>query len=227
LNSAASFYRRGRVVLIFAKFIPGINTMAPPLAGSMNMRPTQFLWLDGTGAALYIGTYLSIGYLFSGALTAVLRSYRQFSQVMGWVLISLITAYVAYLLWVRIKGRKLRSIPMVSPAEVARAVADEVAVIYDVRSHGYYDREAVRIHGSKRLEPNAIHEFEAPGHAGKQIFLYCTCLREATSARVAQALLEKGIFSAVIEGGLQAWVRAGLPTEVVPTEEMVTLPSFR
>src|SRR5438046_1912439 len=38
LSSADSFYRRGRAVLVFGKFVPGLNTMAPPLAGSMNMR---------------------------------------------------------------------------------------------------------------------------------------------------------------------------------------------
>ena len=38
LRSADSFYKRGRALLIFAKFVPGINTIAPPMAGSMNMR---------------------------------------------------------------------------------------------------------------------------------------------------------------------------------------------
>jgi len=46
LRSADSFYRRGRALLVVAKFIPGINTMAPPLAGCMNMSLTQFLGLD-------------------------------------------------------------------------------------------------------------------------------------------------------------------------------------
>src|SRR5579864_7626088 len=53
LRSAESFYRRGRSTLVFAKFIPGVNTMAPPLAGSMKMRTTEFLWLDLCGALLY------------------------------------------------------------------------------------------------------------------------------------------------------------------------------
>src|SRR5215470_4389196 len=38
LRSADGFYRRGRKLLVIAKFLPGINTMAPPLAGSMRMR---------------------------------------------------------------------------------------------------------------------------------------------------------------------------------------------
>ena len=46
LRSAESFYKRGKVTLVIAKFIPGVNTMAAPLAGSMKMRFVQFLRLD-------------------------------------------------------------------------------------------------------------------------------------------------------------------------------------
>src|SRR3954468_10039651 len=46
LRSAESFYKRGRMTLLFAKFVPGINTMAPPLAGSMRMSFSQFLRFD-------------------------------------------------------------------------------------------------------------------------------------------------------------------------------------
>src|SRR5882757_5430717 len=46
LRSAESFYKRGKATLVFAKFIPGVNTMAPPLAGTMKMQLVQFLRLD-------------------------------------------------------------------------------------------------------------------------------------------------------------------------------------
>src|ERR1700733_6860652 len=74
LRSADSFYRRGRTVLLFAKFVPGINTMAPPLAGSMNTRFGQFFGLDLTGASLYIVVYLSVGFVFSGALGTITKN---------------------------------------------------------------------------------------------------------------------------------------------------------
>src|ERR1700726_4004760 len=76
LRSADSFYRRGRQLLLIAKFIPGINTMAAPLAGCMNMRLLQFLALDLAGAALYTGSYFAVGFLFSDALRAVTRGYQ-------------------------------------------------------------------------------------------------------------------------------------------------------
>jgi len=226
LRSADSFYRRGRTLLIFAKFVPGINTMAPPMAGSMNMRLGQFLRLDLTGTVLYAGSFLVNGFLFSGALETVTKGYQAITRVVSWVLIAAAVGYVAGQVWLWRKARVLRSVPFVSPAEAARALSSDAAVIYDVRSHGYYDSKAMRIQGSSRLDPNALNQFQDGFPASKQIYLYCTCVREATSARVANALLEKGVRSTVIKGGLRAWKKAGLPLEPIPAEEMTAMPVF-
>lgn len=226
LRSADSFYRRGRALLLFAKFVPGINSMAPPLAGSMNMRAGQFLGLDCIGASLYVGAYLSVGYLFSGAIEAITRGYHTFGRVLSWVLIAVLTGYLGILVRSLRKARSLRSVPFVTPAEAARAASSSGAAIYDVRSHGYYDRKATRVKGSLRFDPNALHQ---PGNdiaPGKPVYLYCTCVREATSARVAQLLMAKGIDVAVIKGGLGAWKKAGLPMEAVPQDEISPLPTF-
>jgi membrane protein DedA with SNARE-associated domain/rhodanese-related sulfurtransferase len=226
LSSADSFYRRGRVLLVFAKFVPGINTMAPPLAGSMNMRLGQFLRFDCVGAALYVGVYLSAGFLFSGALGAITKGYQTFSRALGWVLAAAVAGYVAYQVWMWRKGRPPRSVVFISPAEAKRAMSSDGGIIYDVRSHGYYDSNATRIQGSRRLEPNAVSRLAGDVPNGERIYLYCTCVREATSARIAQVLTEQGRSCAVIEGGLQAWKKAGLPVESVPPEEIAPLPSF-
>jgi membrane protein DedA with SNARE-associated domain/rhodanese-related sulfurtransferase len=226
LRSADSFYRRGRTVLIFAKFVPGINTMAPPLAGSMNMRLGQFLGLDFAGAILYAGAYLAVGFIFSDALGAITRNYEAFSRGLSWVLIAALAGYLGFKAWTWTKSRRLRLVPFVSPADAARALSEDGAVIYDVRSHGYYDRKATRVKGSKRLDPNALNQLKEDIPVEKPIYLYCTCVREATSARVAQHLLAKGVRAAVIKGGLRAWKKAGLPIEPVPAEEIAQLPIF-
>lgn len=43
---------------------------------------------------------------------------------------------------------------------------------------------------------------------------------------MAKELLDKGFQVAVIQGGLRAWKKAGLPLESVPPEEMAALPAF-
>src|SRR5438270_4177340 len=77
LRSAESFYKRGKLTLVFAKFVPGINTMAAPLAGSMKMRFGQFLRLDMAGSLLYAGAYLMVGYLSRDFLAATLSGFHQ------------------------------------------------------------------------------------------------------------------------------------------------------
>jgi membrane protein DedA with SNARE-associated domain/rhodanese-related sulfurtransferase len=247
LRSADLFYKRGRLMLVFAKFIPGINAIAPPMAGSMNMRLSQFLRLDLAGAILYVGAYFGAGYVFSDALDAITRGYHVFGRVVGWILIAAVVGYAAALVRRWIKSRSLSvgplvKVPLVDPREAAQGMAAENAVIYDVRSHGYYDPRAMRIKGSRRLDPNALHqptalhqnalpqndlpqsEHEMP--PDRKVYLYGTCISEATSSRVARELIQKGVRVAVIKGGLRKWKEAGLPMEPVPAEEISALPVF-
>jgi len=223
MRSADQFHRRGRVMLIFAKFLPGINTMAPPLAGSMNMPHAQFFALDFAGAALYILTYFGAGYLFSDFLAAILRGYSTFGGLVGWLIGGLIALWVANRVRIWLKDRGEIPVPMLEPHEVA---ARENVAIFDVRSHGYYERGTMRIKDSIRFEPNALTEQLRLLPKDREIVLYCTCLREATAVQVARTLAERGIPSAVIRGGLSAWKKAALPLEPVPSSDVVLLPKF-
>lgn len=225
LRSADAFHRRGRMLLLLSKFIPGINTLAPPLAGCMNMRFLPFLGLNLGGALLYTGAYFGTGYLFSEALEAIMRGYRTLGEMIGWVVIALIAVYLAVQLLLWFRARTLRQVPSVAPAEAARDVAAG-ARIYDVRSHGYLHARAVRIKGSRRIDPNTLHQGAQIIPPGQQVYVYCTCVREATSARVARELEKQGVCVAVIKGGLRGWKKAGLPVEGVPPEELAALPVF-
>jgi len=107
LRSADSFYRRGRTLLVVAKFIPGINTMAPPLAGCMNMPLLQFLALDLAGAALYTGSYFAVGFLFSDALGAITRRLPDVRRWWGGLF--------------DLSGRRVRGLPDLAMDQGARA----------------------------------------------------------------------------------------------------------
>jgi rhodanese-related sulfurtransferase len=127
------------------------------------------------------------------------------------------------------KGRAPGLVQLDSPADAARAL-ETGAYVYDVRSHGYFDAKAVRIRGSRRLDPNALHQSNVEVPEKHTLYVYCTCARQATSTRVArelQTILQnKGVRVAVIRGGLRAWTKAGFPVEAVPREEMAVLPVF-
>jgi len=177
LRSAESFYKRGKTTLIFAKFIPGVNTMAAPLAGSMKMRFEQFLRLDLAGALLYTLTYLLIGYLSRDFLAAVLNSFYVAGRVMEWVIIAAVIAYIVYRIVQYQRYREYDFVPRIHAQELAERIAAGEAdrmLIVDVRSHGYYDIGAERILGSIRIEPNNLEEEIKHLPKDKDIYLYCT-----------------------------------------------------
>ncbi|MBV9156068.1 MAG: VTT domain-containing protein [Acidobacteriaceae bacterium] len=229
LRSAESFYRRGRTLLLFAKFVPGINTLAPPLAGSMNMRFPEFLALDFAGASLYILVYSGAGFVFSDFLATVTAGYQTVGRVFTWVVAISIAIYFGYHIILRLKSREVRAVRRLPPSEIARRLYSELGgniAVFDVRSHGYYSQKAFRIKGSVRLEPNTLPHHLQSLPKDKEIVLYCTCIRDATSVRVAHVLREHGLLCCVLEGGLRAWKKAGLPLETVPEEDVVMLPTF-
>src|SRR3984893_1162981 len=96
LRSAESFYKRGKATLVIAKFIPGVNTMAAPLAGSMKMRFWQFLRLDFAGGLVYSLTYLSVGYLSRDFLHAILRGFHAAGLAMEIVVVAALAVYATY-----------------------------------------------------------------------------------------------------------------------------------
>ena len=177
LRSAQYFYRRGKQTLLFAKFIPGINTMSPPLAGSMKMRLGVFLQFDALGAAFYVGAYSAIGYLFSDALRAITRGLRSAGFAAEVVFAIGLAVYVIYRIWIYRKYRLLNVIPRIPADELARRFASAAAenmLIADVRSHGYYDADSERIAGSIRIEPNNLVEEVKNLPKDREIYLYCT-----------------------------------------------------
>ena len=177
LRTAESFYRRGRTTLLFAKFIPGINSLAPPLAGSMRMRYGQFLRLDFVGACLYILAYAGLGYLSSDLIVAVTRQAQAVGRALEWLLLVVFIGYVAYRVYLYWRHRKYRVVPRVQVEELAGRLSSGEAggiTVADVRSHGYYDPGALRIKGSIRLEPNNLLATVKDWPRDRQIYLYCT-----------------------------------------------------
>ena len=135
---------------------------------------------------------------------------------------------------VHMRDRRYRNVQRVSVQEVVDKLENpdpmHPVVIADVRSHGYYDPGMQRIKNSIRVEPNrlateldALKETLAPEC---EIYVYCSCVRDATSVRIAHVLNQRGTAVRVIEGGLRKWIKSSGPTEPVPEDEMRHLPRF-
>ena len=236
-SSARTFHQRGPKTLLIAKFIPGLGTVAAQLAGSLNMRLGRFLRLDSLGVLMYVSAWGSAGFLFAPLLRVVVGWVERLGHVAAATVILVLAAYVCWLAVRSIHDSRFAGVSKVAAQELLermemmhKVAHDNLVVIADVRSHGYYDPGMQRIKNSIRVEPSRLHEelvalreFMVPEC---EIYLYCSCAREATSVRVAKMLEQENCSTKVIRGGLKAWVRAGGPTEPIPVGELEHLPRF-
>jgi membrane protein DedA with SNARE-associated domain/rhodanese-related sulfurtransferase len=233
-SSSAYFYRRGARTLLFSKWIPGLSSMAAPLAGSLNMRFWRFLRLDSAGVGMYILSWVMIGYLFSGFIRQISAGIERLGHAVLILVGVLVVGYAISVLRFSIQARKYNKITRISALELKLRLEaltpDRLVVIADVRSHGYYDPGMQRIKNSIRVEPTrlreeleALREFMAPEC---EIYLYCSCIRDTTSKRVAHMLEQNNCRTSVIEGGIKAWVRAGGELESIPAADIQHLPRF-
>jgi len=87
-RAKATFARHGHRLLVLAKFVPGLDGVAPPLAGISHISRLPFLAFDAVGAGLYSCVYGGLGYLFSHDLERAVT----FAGRMGAVLAGLVFA---------------------------------------------------------------------------------------------------------------------------------------
>ncbi len=233
-SSAEYFYERGPKTLLFAKFIPGLGAMAPPIAGSLNMRVSKFIRMDMLGALGYCVAWLGTGYVFSRFIEQIVAGIGRVGHAVVLVVVLGVAAYALVLVAFTLRARRYKEIEKISAASLHERLQamtpDRLVVIADVRSHGYYDPGMQRIKNSIRVEPHrlkeelvALREFMAPEC---EIYIYCSCIRDTTSVRVAHALAVENCRTQVIEGGIKAWIKAGGALELVPEADLQKLPRF-
>ena len=90
------FSRQGARSLIFAKFLPGVGAVAPPLAGVFHMRLARFMMFDSMGTLLWAGTFLGAGFVFSGQIEQIAAHLASFGGNLGVVLVTAFAVYIAY-----------------------------------------------------------------------------------------------------------------------------------
>lgn len=174
-DTESRFARHGARSLVLAKFIPGVETVAPPLAGVFQMRRSRFLLFDALGATLWSGTFLGLGYLFHGQVD---RIARLAAELGGWLLAILAVLLAAYVGWKYLRRRRfLRElrIARITPEELrAKLEAGEEIEIVDVRHSVDFEAQPSTIPGARHI---TVEEFENRHQEiprDREVVLYCT-----------------------------------------------------
>ena len=169
------FGRYGVRSLVVAKFIPGLSTAAPPLAGIFGMRLPRFLLFAGVGALLYAGTFAGIGYLFSAQLERMAGMALRLGE---WAILLIGAALAAYVLtkfWQRRRFLRVLRVARITPEELKeRLDRGEEIVIVDLRHALDVDSEPHHIPGAIHLSPDDLDARHMEIPRDRDIVLYCT-----------------------------------------------------
>jgi rhodanese-related sulfurtransferase len=125
--------------------------------------------------------------------------------------------------WERRRFYKLLRLARIGVEDLRRLIEGGLPpAIVDVRTTRSF--AAQHIPGALRMTLEEVDAQLAALPRDGEIVLYCTCPNEASAARVARLLMDRG-FTRVrpLEGGLDAWIAAGLP---VDEETVVGIPAL-
>ncbi len=135
-NTERFFLRHGMPTLLVAKFLPGLNTIAPPLMGTLRGSFPLFLAYDAGGAVIFAAVYVGLGYFLGWEMVdRAQAAVSQMSAALGWSFLGFGIAYVGWRLALRLRVRSALRTVGLTPAELRRRQKDGAGpVVLDVRT---------------------------------------------------------------------------------------------
>ena len=107
LDKAERFFdRRGSIVITFARFVEGLRQANGIIAGITGMHWLRFVIFNAIGAALWVGTWITVGYFAGNNITTV---YHYITLYSYYVLAALVVLIVGYIIWRRRRRRAAAS----------------------------------------------------------------------------------------------------------------------
>lgn len=211
-KTQTTYSRHGVNWLLFAKFVPGLSTIAPPMAGMFRVAAWKFFVLDAVGSLLWSGAYLALGWGFRDQLEVVAHYLERLgSGLIGLAVLALV-GYIAFKYIQRQRVYHDLRISRITPQELKKRMdGGEAVLLIDLRSD--YERAEGSIPGSLTpVEDNL--EALVPVITENEIVLYCSCPNEVSSARAALRLKRYGVRRVrPLEGGFTEWKQLGFPIE--------------
>ena len=167
------FEKQGARSLLFAKFLPGLNAVATPLAGIFQMRLRKFLLFDGLGVLLWLITYMGLGYFFSSQIERIAQEATALGSWLVVILIALFALYIAYKFAAREKFIRDLRVSRISVDELKQKIdAGEPVSIVDLRHDLDFEADPETIPGAVHLDTKELTEKMLP--MDREVILYCT-----------------------------------------------------
>lgn len=168
-----AFLKHGLYTMLIAKFVPGLNAVAAPLAGDSGVGIPRFLLFDSLGILMWCGAYFGVGYLFSNQVEEALGYAQQFGSRVLLLLGGLLAGWILWKFIQRRRFLKKLEVARITPEELRdRMDAGEDLYIVDLRNSA--EDESPSVPGAIRLsaETLTINSRQIP--RDREIILYCS-----------------------------------------------------
>jgi len=209
------FERWGRLTLVLSKFIPGLSTIAPPLAGAMRLGWPSFLLLNSLGVVIWAGVAIGAGMAFHAQINEFIVGLEGLGTLAAEAIGVLLGGYIALKWWERRRFYRALRIARIGVADLRVLMnGGRRPVVVDVRSPGARDLDPRFIPGALAMDAAEVDGRLGELPADREIVFYCTCPNEASAAQVAKKLIGLGYTKVrPLHGGLDAWIAAGYEVE--------------
>ena len=210
-RTADAFKRRGVKVLLFARFLPGLSVISAPLAGISGVSLARFVIYAETGAAIWIGAGLALGFCLAEQVGAVLLALERFGVDLGGFAVAMVLAYAGFSWFRRWRLLHQLQVARISPNELAALTkAGPAPVIIDARSAFEQDADPFVIPGALFLRDEQSGQDALRTSLLKPVIIYCSCPNEISAAVLAKRMRKLG-FADVrpLLGGIDAWRKSG------------------
>jgi len=105
LKAAEAFFdRQGGKIIVIARFVEGLRQANGIIAGIIGMHWLRFIAFNALGAALWVGTWVSVGYFAGQHITTIYNDITTYSLYAAIAAVVLIAAWIAYRLRKRHKA---------------------------------------------------------------------------------------------------------------------------
>jgi membrane protein DedA with SNARE-associated domain len=169
------FIRHGVRTLLVAKFVPGLTTVLPPLAGVFGVSRLTFALYDLAGSVLWTTFWMGVGYVFSDAIEQVLNRVAGLGHAAALVVGGLVIGYIGlkYLRrWIFL--RRLR-IARISPEDLKRKLeGGEDIMILDLRTALDVAAVPFAIPGSRWIAAEQLDDRLSDIPRDRELILYCS-----------------------------------------------------
>ena len=168
-----AFSKYGVRSLLVAKFVPGLNAVAAPMAGSSGTTFGRFLWFDTLGVLIWMLTYCGLGYVFSDQLETVgLYAMRMGSGLIG-LLVALLAAWITWKFVQRQRFLRKLAVARITAEELrGKLDAGEDVMIIDLRSAR--EAELYSIPGALRISIEDLAEQHGDIPRDRDVILFCS-----------------------------------------------------